>query len=87
MLLLLEKRGFVARTPDPSDGRVLSVALTPTGRKVYAALWKAGKPVRTRLLGSLGPGESQTLLDLVSRSMAPPDDRNSHSQDPSRTRS
>jgi len=90
MLLLLEKRGLIARTPDPADGRALTVALTPKGRRAYGALWKAGEPVRARLLASLGPSEPEALLDLldrVTRSMAPTDQPDACTRVPSRTRS
>ena len=90
MLLLLEKRGLIARTPDPADGRVRTVALTPKGRRAYRALWEAGEPVRARLLASLGPSEPEALLDLlgrVTRSMAPTDQPDARTRVPSRTRS
>jgi DNA-binding MarR family transcriptional regulator len=90
MLLLLEKRGLIARTPDPADGRVRTVALTPKGRRAYRALWAAGQPVRARLLASLGPSEPEALLDLLGRvasSMAPTDEPDVRTGVPSRTRS
>jgi DNA-binding MarR family transcriptional regulator len=67
MLLLLEKRGFVARDPHPTDGRARAVTFTPKGRRAYRALWSAGDPVRTRLLAALRPGESEILLDLLTQ--------------------
>ena len=78
MLLLLEKRGLVARSAHPTDGRARTAALTPKGRRAYRALWAAGKPVRARLLAALAPAETEALLDLlgrVARAMAPPADR------------
>jgi DNA-binding MarR family transcriptional regulator len=90
MLLLLEKLRLIARTPDPADGRVRTVALTPQGRRAYSALWKAGEPVRARLLASLGPGEPEALLDLlgrVTRSLAPTYQPDARTRVPSRTRS
>lgn len=33
----LEKKGFVARIPDPHDGRATFAALTPAGRRAVAA--------------------------------------------------
>jgi DNA-binding MarR family transcriptional regulator len=74
MLLLLERRGLVARPPHPSDGRARSARLTPEGLRVYRTLWAAGEPVRARLLAALGPGEPAALLDMlarVTRAMAP----------------
>jgi DNA-binding MarR family transcriptional regulator len=90
MLLLLENRGLIARTPDPADGRVRTVALTPKGGRAYRALREAGKPVRARQLASLGPNEPETLLDLlgeITRSVGPTDQPDSRTRVPSRTRS
>lgn len=33
----LEKKGFVARIPDPNDGRVTFAALTPSGQRALAS--------------------------------------------------
>jgi DNA-binding MarR family transcriptional regulator len=90
MLVLLEKRGLIARGPDPADRRVRTVVRTPKGRRAYRALWEAGEPVRARLLASLGPSEPEALLDLlrrVTQSMAPADERDAPTPVPSRTRS
>jgi DNA-binding MarR family transcriptional regulator len=77
MLLLLERRGLVARQSHPTDRRARSVALTAKGRRVYASAWAAGEPVRARLLGALRRHEVPDLLDLlgrVTRALAPPDE-------------
>lgn len=66
MLVLLEKRGLVARAPHPSDGRAITVALTPAGRRTYRALWAASEPVRAALLSALGT-DSAAALDLLTR--------------------
>ncbi len=90
MLLLLEKRGLIARTPDPADGRVRTVTLTPTGRRAHGAIWKAGEPLRARLLASLEPSEPEALLDLLGRvtmSMALTDQQDAPTRAPSRRRS
>src|ERR1700757_2522081 len=39
MLLLLEGRGLVTRSPHPSDGRARCVTLTVKGRQVFKKLW------------------------------------------------
>ncbi len=67
MLLLLEARGLVARGRHPTDGRARTAALTPAGRRAYRRLWRAGEPVRRRLLAALRPGEAATLRDLLAR--------------------
>lgn len=67
MILLLERRGLVVRTPHPTDARARTVGLTAEGRRVYRRLWKAGELVRGQLLGALRPGEVETLFELLSR--------------------
>src|SRR3954465_8958822 len=56
MLVLLERRGLVERDTHPSDARARTVALTAKGRLAYRKLWKAGEPIRARMLGALPPG-------------------------------
>jgi DNA-binding MarR family transcriptional regulator len=75
MLVLLEKRGLVARTPHPSDGRALTVALTSAGKRTYRALWAVSEPVRTDLLNALGtdsPQSALALLERFARTLTPP---------------
>lgn len=67
MLLLLEKRGLVARTPHPSDGRARTVALTPAGRKAYRTLWAATKKVRAVLTEAVAPDAADDVLGLLDR--------------------
>lgn len=67
MLVLLERRGLVARETHPTDGRARTVALTPKGTRMYRKLWTAGEPVRARLLGALEPGEADVLVNLLAR--------------------
>src|SRR4051812_26163057 len=67
MLVLLEKRGLIARAPHPSDGRALTVALTAAGKRTYRALWAASEPVRAGVLDALEPDSPQAALDLLTR--------------------
>ena len=67
MLMLLEDRGLVSRTPHPTDGRARTVTLTPAGRACFRRLWKDGEPVRKRLLGALRPSEVEMLFALLNR--------------------
>jgi MarR family transcriptional regulator, lower aerobic nicotinate degradation pathway regulator len=67
MLVLLQGRGLVTRTPHPTDGRAVSVALTAKGRRAYDELWAAGEPVRALLLSELEPVEVETLIGLLGR--------------------
>lgn len=78
MLVLLERRGLIARHPHPTDGRALAVALTPAGKKTYRALWAASEPVRAALLAAVEadpPTVALALLDRLTRAMAPPASR------------
>jgi DNA-binding MarR family transcriptional regulator len=65
MLLLLERRGLVARRRHPSDGRARSVALTAQGRRAYEKLRAGSEEFRARLLAAVGPDQADTLLELL----------------------
>jgi DNA-binding MarR family transcriptional regulator len=67
MLVLLERGGLVERDVHPTDGRARTVALTAAGKQAFGKLWAAGEPVRTGMLGALGPGEAETLVGLLRR--------------------
>jgi DNA-binding MarR family transcriptional regulator len=45
MLRELERLGYVERHPDPTDGRGRLMRLTPRGRALDRAVWKAGQEV------------------------------------------
>jgi DNA-binding MarR family transcriptional regulator len=65
MLVLLSARGLVGRDKHPTDARARTVGLTAKGLRAYRRLWKAGEPIRARMLGALGPGEAETLVQLL----------------------
>jgi DNA-binding MarR family transcriptional regulator len=67
MLVLLERRGLVARGRHPDDARARTVGLTNKGRRMYERLWATSTPVRENLMAALGPGEADTLLTLLAR--------------------
>ena len=67
MLVLLEKRGLVARDEHPTDGRALRVTLTRKGRRTYERLVADTEPLRQRLLAVLPPGEADTLVQFLAR--------------------
>lgn len=67
MLLLLEKRGLVARTPHPSDGRARTVALTTAGKKMYRTLWAGSVSIRDELLSAVGDVSPDAALELLGR--------------------
>jgi len=67
MLVLLERRGLVARHLHPTDARARTVALTPKGKKAFRQLWRAGEPIRERMLAALSSDEAETLMGLLAR--------------------
>jgi DNA-binding MarR family transcriptional regulator len=67
MLVLLEQRGLVERDRHPTDGRARTVALTAAGKSAFRQFWAAGEPIRAQMVGTLGPGEVETLVRLLAR--------------------
>lgn len=81
MLVLLERRGLVAREPHPADGRARRVTLTAKGRRAFKKLWAHSEPLRARLLTAFRPGEVTALVELLRRVaevMAPPTGNGEH---------
>ncbi|WP_197676382.1 MarR family winged helix-turn-helix transcriptional regulator [Nakamurella panacisegetis] len=62
-----EQRGLVTREAATSDGRGVSVALTPTGRKFVAPLELRSNNALEPLLANLAPAERQTLERLLAQ--------------------
>ena len=58
---LLEERGLLERTADPSDRRRHAVGLTPGGTELLAQLREAGEELEREMLSDLGPGERAAL--------------------------
>jgi DNA-binding MarR family transcriptional regulator len=75
MLVLLERRGLVARETHPTDARARTVALTAAGRRKFRQAFKAGEAIRNRMVSSLSLAETRSLLRLlqrISKSLADP---------------
>jgi len=66
----LEAAGLVERRTDPTDARVLRVALTPDGRARLDACRAAVAAVEEQLLSGLRPEERPWLLDALRRCVA-----------------
>jgi DNA-binding MarR family transcriptional regulator len=78
MLVLLEKRGLVARGGHPTDGRARSVSLTGKGQRVHHRLWADTEPLRERLRALFRPEEAEALVDFLTRiseALSPPPER------------
>jgi DNA-binding MarR family transcriptional regulator len=67
MLVLLEKRGLVARVGHPTDGRARSVTLTGKGRRLHRRQMADTEPLRKRLRSLFSPRESKALVDFLAR--------------------
>lgn len=64
-LARLEKRGLVARVPDPADGRSLVVALTEDGLEKARAAIVEDMRTEAELLDGLSEDELETLARLL----------------------
>ena len=67
MLVLLEKRGFVARQQHLDDGRARNVTLTQKGRKTYEKLWTDSEALREKLLAVFNPEQADAMLEFLER--------------------
>ncbi|MGE5611867.1 MAG: MarR family winged helix-turn-helix transcriptional regulator [Bacillota bacterium] len=81
MLVLLERRGLVARKRHPSDGRARSVVLTEKGRRTYAKLRTKSQAVRERLVGLFRPDEARMLIEFLGRISENMTDRKRHGRE------
>jgi DNA-binding MarR family transcriptional regulator len=57
----LVERGLVERTPDPLDGRVAWIQITPAGRKLLSRVRRRHAEYLARKIKRLAPDELQTL--------------------------
>jgi DNA-binding MarR family transcriptional regulator len=62
-----EKRGLLARAPDPSDGRAVEVFLTPGGAELADALYILIEQSLSPATGRLSPAERHRLATLLHR--------------------
>jgi DNA-binding MarR family transcriptional regulator len=65
----LERRGYVARTPDPADARARRVGLTARGEAVVASAREHRAGLAAEVASALGPERAeaarQALLDVI----------------------
>jgi DNA-binding MarR family transcriptional regulator len=61
----LQERGWVAREPDPYDGRAVLVSLTPVGRKVFDDLRAEYRALLHEEMASLDDSEVETLARAI----------------------
>jgi DNA-binding MarR family transcriptional regulator len=63
----LETKGWVRRSPSPTDRRVKLLRLSPEGEEVVRQVAAAVERVQERLLAPLPPAERPTLIRLLAR--------------------
>lgn len=87
----LERAGFVKRLPDPNDGRLVALELTPSGRHLVQTMAPIARDFEARLLASLGAdaGTFQrciaALLESKESFRAPDDNGEKPEQTPAKT--
>lgn len=62
----LESHGWVVRSPDPTDRRATTLALTPSGRQLLAHVDEAGGLAGERVLDVLDDRDRRTLRRILS---------------------
>lgn len=65
MLTTLQKKGYVAREPDPDDGRAWLVRITALGRRTFKKARRETETFRERLCANLEVHERETLVRLL----------------------
>jgi DNA-binding MarR family transcriptional regulator len=63
----LEKSGYVTKTRDSQDRRVVNIEVTEKGKKVRPALTRISERMNTRLFEGLSAQEKTTLFNLLTR--------------------
>ncbi|MER7663652.1 MULTISPECIES: MarR family transcriptional regulator [unclassified Streptomyces] len=69
----LERMGLAVRKAVPGDRRARAVEITPQGVELFDAAHEAATPLNERLVADLDPGESEKLMDLLTRFAHPAD--------------
>lgn len=67
MLVLMQKKELVARTPHQTDRRALAVTLTKKGRMLYAEIFKQIQPLHDVLQAPFLPEDTQALISYLDR--------------------
>ena len=63
----LVRRGWLARSPHPDDGRVAVVSVAPDGTAIIAKLEAARRSVLAEILGGWARGDLETLAENLQR--------------------
>lgn len=70
LVAYLEERGYVARVPDPADGRASLIRLTPRGQEAAAAARESLRRLEAEWAAALGEGDLGRLRALLRRLVA-----------------
>ncbi len=65
VMTTLESRGYITRSKDPSDGRMVIVALTPTGRSTIEELFPRFHAEESALAAHLEPQQQDDLAAML----------------------
>jgi DNA-binding MarR family transcriptional regulator len=63
----LERKGYVARSPHPKDGRALLLAATPSGRELEGMIRESILAEERQLLADFAPEVRQAMTLLIRR--------------------
>lgn len=63
----LEAEGYLARRPDPHDGRARRLVLLPKAQPLLDRIWKLADESRAEALAGLQPAERKQLVELLAR--------------------
>lgn len=66
----LESHGYVTRTPDERDRRIVLIAMTEKGRQKTASILAVFESVLEGLVKELGPTDTKIYIDLLNRTSA-----------------
>ncbi len=61
----LEQRGWLRRSPDPTDRRATILALTDAGRELVAAIDDVRRRASEQVLDVLSPAQRRTLHEIL----------------------
>jgi DNA-binding MarR family transcriptional regulator len=67
---LLERRGWIRRTPNPGDRRSVLIEITPDGRAAADQLLPGIRAIERSILSALTQDERAHLLDLLAKVLA-----------------
>jgi DNA-binding MarR family transcriptional regulator len=67
---LLERRGWIRRTPNPDDRRSVLIEITPDGRATADQLLPGIRTIERSILSALTEDERAHLLDLLAKVLA-----------------